>query len=102
MNRRLLLLFVSIVITFAVKAQATYSLSFNVGDYSLRTSGGLLSVFSSKTDERAVGGEHAPDLPYYPLRVLLPAGRSCSRKRPERMVSPLTPPAGREERMYCA
>ena len=62
MNRRLLLLFVSIVITFAVKAQATYSLSFNVGDYSLRTSGGLLSVFSSKTDERAVGGEHAPDL----------------------------------------
>lgn len=74
MNRRLLLLFVSIVITFAVKAQATYSLSFNVGDYSLRTSGGLLSVFSSKTDERAVGGEHAPDLPYYPLRILLPAG----------------------------
>ncbi len=61
-------------ITLAVKAQTTYSLSFNVGDYSLNTSGGLLSVLSSKTDEREIGGPQSPALPYYPMRVLLPEG----------------------------
>ena len=59
---------------FAVKAQTTYSLSFSVGDYSLSTSGGLLSVLSAKTDEREIGGPQSPALPYYPMRVLLPEG----------------------------
>lgn len=58
----------------AINAQTTYTLSFSVGDYSLSMSDGLMSVFSSKTDERAVGGELAPALPYYPLRILLPEG----------------------------